>query len=118
MVGRRAKSRPPPTGQRTSAVLSVSRRDAGRVGNRGEEMRRILDGESPVKVWRKKRGLTQRELVEHAGVSPSYLAEIETGKQPEVRMHFASCCAFWRCRWRISCRDQVECLTPVWVLVI
>ena len=48
----------------------------------GDEMKRILDDESPVKVWREKRGLTQRELAEQAGVSPSYLAEIETGKKP------------------------------------
>jgi transcriptional regulator with XRE-family HTH domain len=45
-------------------------------------MKRILDDESPVKVWREKRGLTQRELAEQAAVSPSYLAEIETGKKP------------------------------------
>ena len=48
----------------------------------GEELRRILDDESPVKVWREKRGLSQRALAEQAGVSPSYLAEIETGKKP------------------------------------
>jgi ribosome-binding protein aMBF1 (putative translation factor) len=48
----------------------------------GDEMKRILDDESPVKVWREKRGLTQRELAEQAAVSPSYLAEIETGKKP------------------------------------
>jgi len=47
-----------------------------------DELRRILDDESPVKVWREKRGLTQRELAEQAEVSPSYLAEIETGKKP------------------------------------
>jgi ribosome-binding protein aMBF1 (putative translation factor) len=48
----------------------------------GDEMKRILDDESPVKVWREKRGLTQRELAEQAVVSPSYLAEIEIGKKP------------------------------------
>ncbi len=48
----------------------------------GNAMKRILDDESPVKVWREKRGLTQRELAERAEVSPSYLAEIETGKKP------------------------------------
>ncbi|HEY1934785.1 MAG TPA: helix-turn-helix transcriptional regulator [Acetobacteraceae bacterium] len=48
----------------------------------GEEMRRILDDESPVKVWREKRRLTQRELAEQSEVSASYLAEIETGKKP------------------------------------
>ena len=48
----------------------------------GDELRRILDDESPVKVWREKRGLSQRALAEQAGVSPSYLAEIEIGKKP------------------------------------
>ena len=48
----------------------------------GDEVRRILDDESPVKIWREKRGLSQRELGEQAGVSSSYLAEIETGKKP------------------------------------
>jgi ribosome-binding protein aMBF1 (putative translation factor) len=47
-----------------------------------DEMRRILNDESPVKVWREKRVLSQRELAEQAGVSSSYLAEIETGKKP------------------------------------
>ena len=48
----------------------------------GEELGRLLDDESPVKVWREKRGLSQRELATQAGISPSYLAEIETGKKP------------------------------------
>jgi ribosome-binding protein aMBF1 (putative translation factor) len=47
-----------------------------------DELRRILADESPVKVWREKRGLSQRELAEKAVVSASYLAEIETGKKP------------------------------------
>jgi len=46
------------------------------------ETRRLLEGESPVKVWREKRGLAQRELAAAAAVSPSYLAEIETGQKP------------------------------------
>jgi DNA-binding XRE family transcriptional regulator len=46
------------------------------------EVRRLLDGESPVKVWREKRGYSQRELAAAAGVSAGYLAEIETGRKP------------------------------------
>lgn len=46
------------------------------------EARRLLDGESPVKVWREKRGRSQRELAAEAGVSAGYLAEIETGRKP------------------------------------
>jgi len=46
------------------------------------EARRLLDGESPVKVWREKRGRTQRALAAEAGVGPGYLADIETGRKP------------------------------------
>ncbi|HTW69447.1 MAG TPA: helix-turn-helix transcriptional regulator [Acetobacteraceae bacterium] len=48
----------------------------------GDEVRRLLDDESPVKVWREKRGLSQRELAAQAGVSPDYLAGIEAGRKP------------------------------------
>ena len=44
-----------------------------------EEADRLINGESPVKVWREKRGLTQRALASHAEISPSLLAEIEKG---------------------------------------
>lgn len=35
--------------------------------------------DSPVKILRKHRGLTQQELAHAAGISRSYLTEIETG---------------------------------------
>ena len=41
----------------------------------------ILDGESPIKVWRKYRGLTQRQLVDKVKISMPYLSQIETGKR-------------------------------------
>ncbi|MBV9784900.1 MAG: helix-turn-helix transcriptional regulator [Acidisphaera sp.] len=43
------------------------------------EADRIIAGESPVKIWREKRGLTQRALAGIAGISASLLAEIESG---------------------------------------
>jgi ribosome-binding protein aMBF1 (putative translation factor) len=46
------------------------------------EAKRLLDGENPVKVWREKRGLSQRALAREAGIGHSYLAEIETGRKP------------------------------------
>ncbi len=46
------------------------------------EARRLLGGESPVKVWREKRGWTQRGLAAEAGVGAGYLADIETGRKP------------------------------------
>jgi len=44
-----------------------------------EEADRLIAGENPVKVWREKRGHTQRGLAAQAGISPSLLAEIEAG---------------------------------------
>ena len=47
-----------------------------------EEVMQIAEGVSPIRVWRKRRGLTARALSEIAGISPVYLSEIETGKKP------------------------------------
>ena len=44
-----------------------------------EEASRLIDGEEPVKVWREKRGMTQRALAAAAGVSHGLLADIESG---------------------------------------
>lgn len=42
---------------------------------------RELAGESPVKLWRIQRSLTQQELAGRAGISKPYLSQIETGKR-------------------------------------
>lgn len=47
-----------------------------------EMAERLLDGMAPVRVWRQHRGLTARALAALAGLSSSYLSEIETGKKP------------------------------------
>lgn len=44
-----------------------------------DEAERLIAGESPVRVWREKQGLNQRELAIAAEISQSHLAEIETG---------------------------------------
>ena len=55
--------------------------------NQGEELApsevvyAILDGENPIRVWRKYRGYTQQELAESAGISKPCLSQIETGKR-------------------------------------
>lgn len=41
----------------------------------------ILDGESPIKVWREYRGFSQQELASAAGISAPYLSQIEAGKR-------------------------------------
>jgi mRNA interferase RelE/StbE len=46
-----------------------------------DEAERLLNRESPVKVWREKLGLTQRQLASRAGTSQGLLAEIEAGRK-------------------------------------
>ncbi|MDY0093810.1 MAG: helix-turn-helix transcriptional regulator [Candidatus Vecturithrix sp.] len=47
----------------------------------GEILRRELEGESPMKLWREHRGLTQQALADQAGISKPYLSQIESGKR-------------------------------------
>jgi DNA-binding XRE family transcriptional regulator len=46
-----------------------------------EIVRRELAGESPIRLWREHRGLTQQELAKRAKISKPYLSQIETGKR-------------------------------------
>ena len=46
-----------------------------------EAVKRYLDGESLVTLWREERGLSQRDLATRAGISPAMLNEIERGKK-------------------------------------
>jgi DNA-binding Xre family transcriptional regulator len=55
---------------------------------RGEEelvparvVERLVAGENPVTVWREHRGMTITALAEKAGLSQSYLSQIESGKR-------------------------------------
>lgn len=41
----------------------------------------LLSGENPMRVWRKHRGLSARQLAAAAGLSAAYVSEIETGKK-------------------------------------
>jgi ribosome-binding protein aMBF1 (putative translation factor) len=43
-----------------------------------DEAECLIAGESPVRIWREKQGLNQRELAVAAEISQSHLAEIET----------------------------------------
>lgn len=45
----------------------------------GEVVNGILDGGSPLRVWRKYRGLTLASLARSVGVSRGYLSQIENG---------------------------------------
>jgi DNA-binding XRE family transcriptional regulator len=48
----------------------------------GDLLARLIAGEHPIRIWRLRRGLSREALAAAAGVSPSYLTEIETGRKP------------------------------------
>lgn len=54
---------------------------------RGEELipyevvEALLNGVNPIRVWREHRGLSQQDLASAAGISPSYLSQLESGKR-------------------------------------
>jgi len=63
---------------------------ADRAGERrlaGEEyvpfdlVKRILDGESPLRVWREYRGMSQVDLAKASGVSNNMISDMEHGKR-------------------------------------
>jgi DNA-binding XRE family transcriptional regulator len=47
-----------------------------------ELVKRLSAGEHPIRIWRAHRGMTREALAAGAGVSPSYLTEIETRRKP------------------------------------
>jgi ribosome-binding protein aMBF1 (putative translation factor) len=47
-----------------------------------EMVKRLARGESPLRVWREHRGLSQRTLATRAGVSAAYLSEMEARRKP------------------------------------
>jgi DNA-binding XRE family transcriptional regulator len=67
---------------RRAREKAVGKEAARRSYLTGAEARRLLEGENPVRIWREKRGLTQRALAARAEVAPSYLTEIEKGRKP------------------------------------
>jgi DNA-binding XRE family transcriptional regulator len=44
-----------------------------------EMTKRMVNGESPIRVWRQHRGLRQKALAEMVGTKPVYISQIETG---------------------------------------
>ena len=66
-----------------SAYVAAVGRDAA-ISNSytAAEARRLLSGESPIRIWREKRGMTQRALAAVAAIPPGYLSEIESGTKP------------------------------------
>ena len=54
-----------------------------------EVVNRIMEGESPVRVYREYRGLTQGDLADRAEVSNNYISMIETGRvRPSRKLQY------------------------------
>ena len=64
-----------------AAERAEARRLAGEEYVPAELVNRILDGESPLRVWRQHRGLTLDQLAKSAGLGISYLSDLERGKR-------------------------------------
>jgi DNA-binding XRE family transcriptional regulator len=70
---------------KADAAVVAAFHDAYRAGREflipAEILRRELEGESPIRLWRDHRGLSQLELANRAGISKPYLSQIESGKR-------------------------------------
>jgi DNA-binding XRE family transcriptional regulator len=55
-----------------------------------DEAERMIGGTPAAAIWRARLGLTQKVLAERAGISGSYLAEIETGRKAGTAAVFAA----------------------------
>ena len=71
-------------------------------------VRRLIDGEHPVRIWRAHRGLRRDALAAAAGIAPSYLSEIETRRKPGSFAALAKLAA----ALRISLDDLAAWLGP------
>lgn len=47
----------------------------------GEMVKRLIGGESPLRIWREYRGYTQTALAELSGVNRVQIADIEAGRK-------------------------------------
>ena len=49
-------------------------------------MKRLIEGESPIRVWREHRGLSAAGLARQTGLSAPYISQIETGaREPGIK---------------------------------
>ena len=65
--------------RRYDEVMTAS--DDGSQDVPGELIRRLVNGENPVKAWREHRGLKQNEVARQVGISNGYLSHIESGRK-------------------------------------
>jgi DNA-binding XRE family transcriptional regulator len=66
--------------QENAVAVEAYRRTRSEESIPAEALDRMLAGESPIRVWRRHRGMTQRDLATAIGVGKSHLSEVEAGK--------------------------------------
>ena len=64
-----------------AAIEAERRREAGEEYLPAEMVDRLLAGESPLRIWRKHRGMTLEVLSGRSGISIGYLSQIEKGRR-------------------------------------
>ncbi len=74
----------------------------------GDVVKAILNGGSPLRAWRKHRGLTLASLAAQAGVSRGYLSQIENGHKAGALDLFRRLAA----ALDVSMDDLVEPVSP------
>lgn len=63
-----------------AAAVAAYRRTRKEEAFPAELLDQMLAGETPLRVWRRHRGMTQQELANKIGISKSHLSEVESGK--------------------------------------
>ena len=46
-----------------------------------EVVKRLVEGQNPIMVWREHRGLKAKELAQRVGISAPYLSQLESGER-------------------------------------
>ena len=87
-----------------SLMAAASREDAaGKATARSDHLPaelviRLVAGEHPLQLWREHRGFSSQKLAEAAGVSRSYISEIEGRSKPGSVAAYRKLANTWECR--------------------
>ena len=88
-----------------AAVMAQARREAGEEYFPSDLVDRLMEGESPLKVWREYRGLTLDELGQRVNRQGSMISKLEKGRaEGGVKL--------WRDLAKVLCVD-LDDLVPI-----